>query len=36
MVVSESPNNYTGSGLSLQTLGIKLDGLEKGIRDYKI
>jgi GDP-L-fucose synthase len=35
-VVSESPNNYTGSGLSLQTLGIKLDGLEKGIRDYKI
>jgi nucleoside-diphosphate-sugar epimerase len=35
-IVSEGLNNYTGSGLSLQTLGIKLDGLEKGIRDYTI
>lgn len=33
-VVSESSNNYTGSSLSLNTLGIKLDGLEQGFRDY--
>lgn len=33
-VVSESSNNYTGSGLSLKTLGIKLNGLEQGFKDY--
>lgn len=33
-VVSQSSNNYTGSGLSLKTLGIKLDGLEQGFKDY--
>lgn len=33
-VVSESSNNYTGSSLSLKTLGIKLDGLEQGFREY--
>lgn len=33
-VVSESDNNYTGSGLSLKTLGIKLEGLEQGFKDY--
>jgi GDP-L-fucose synthase len=34
VVVSDSSNNYTGSGLSLKTLGIKLGGLEKGFEDY--
>lgn len=33
-VVSESNNNYTGSGLSLKTLGIKLEGLEQGFKNY--
>lgn len=33
-VISESNNNYTGSGLSLKTLGIKLEGLEQGFRNY--
>jgi GDP-L-fucose synthase len=33
-VTSTSFNNYTGSGLSLNTLGIKLSGLEKGFKDY--
>lgn len=33
-VVSESSNNYTGSGLSLKTLGIKLQGLKQGFKDY--
>jgi len=33
-VVSDSSNNYTGNGLSLKTLGIKLDGLEKGFKEY--
>ena len=33
-VVSESLNNYTGRGLSLKTLGIELDGLEKGFKNY--
>ena len=33
-VVSKSDNNYTGSGLSLKTLGIKLEGLEQGFKNY--
>jgi GDP-L-fucose synthase len=33
-VSSTSFNNYTGSSLSLKTLGIKLSGIEKGFEDY--
>lgn len=33
-VLSESSNNYTGSGLLLKTLQIKLDGLEQGFKEY--
>ena len=33
-VISTSFNNYTGSSLGLKTLGIELDGLEKGFGDY--
>lgn len=33
-VQSISSNNYTGSNLSLKTLGIKLSGLEEGFRNY--
>lgn len=34
-VFSESQNNYTGSGEKLNSLGIELEGLEKGFRDYE-
>jgi hypothetical protein len=34
IVVSESVNNYTGDGNILKSLGIALDGLEKGIKQY--
>jgi len=33
-VNSTSFNNYTGSSLSLKTLGIELSGIEKGFEDY--
>jgi nucleoside-diphosphate-sugar epimerase len=33
-VISESNNNYTGSGSSLKNLGIKLEGLDQGFKDY--
>jgi nucleoside-diphosphate-sugar epimerase len=33
-VVSTNFNNYTGSGISLKTLGIKLNGLEHGLLSY--
>lgn len=33
-VVSVSENNYTGSSARLDTLGIKLDGLAEGLREY--
>jgi GDP-L-fucose synthase len=33
-IVSESCNNYTGSGLSLKTIGIELQGLEQGFKEY--
>ena len=33
-VISTSFNNYTGSSSRLKTLGIELDGLEKGFEDY--
>ena len=34
VVVSTSNNNYTGNGDALTSLGIALDGLEKGFKDY--
>lgn len=34
VVVSESDNNYTGDGNILKSLGIELEGLEKGIKQY--
>lgn len=34
VVVSKSENNYTGDGNILKSLGIELDGLEKGIKKY--
>ena len=33
-VVSESSNNYTGSGLALKSLGVGLQGLEHGFKNY--
>lgn len=33
-VVSTNDNNYTGSAERLYSLGIKLDGLEQGFREY--
>ncbi len=34
-IFSESMNNYTGSGEKLHSLGIELDGLEQGFKDYE-
>lgn len=34
-VISSSKNNYTGSGKSLKSLSIKLNGLEQGFKDYR-
>jgi GDP-L-fucose synthase len=33
-VLSTSDNNYTGSGHLLNTMSVKLDGLEQGFREY--
>ena len=33
-IVSTSDNNYTGDSTALYSLGIKLDGLEKGLAQY--
>lgn len=35
VINSTSKNNYTGSGKKLNSLGIELDGLEKGFKDYE-
>lgn len=34
-VFSERQNNYTGNGEKLHSLGIELDGLEQGFKDYE-
>lgn len=34
-IFSDSLNNYTGNGEKLQSLGIELDGLEQGFKDYE-
>jgi hypothetical protein len=33
-VASTSSNNYTGNSQNLTTLGIKLDGLNPGLKNY--
>lgn len=33
-IVSTNNNNYTGSGIKLQSLGVKLQGLEQGFKEY--
>jgi len=35
-IVSASANNYTGSGANLNSLGIKLKGLDHGLSNYQI
>ena len=34
-IASTSKNNYTGSGEKLHSLGIELNGLEQGFKDYE-